>query len=597
MADETENVKKKIRMMDHDRAKYAQAMQSQMLKQQEHITTIKKDNDKLRQDLAAQTGGRYTFGEHEKLASMETDSESLDSKIQFEKLRQTDIEKKLHMARLETMQVRRSMGSVTVTQDNTALIDKQVHVLENRLDQALVKFNEALSFNRDLRQSIDNLREERKVFNNIYKKLEQELHKKKRDMADVIERSNKDYEERDALQLQLDSLRAAAKEDAKKYEEHFQSLEAMMQQYKAQREQQQQQAAAQALQQQKQQLAAENAQSTNNERSGKGKKESQKDQSDANLDATSNNQDNEGDLEDVIEQLKEATGIQDLDVLYHKFLKSEEHNFSMYNFVNELNSEVELLETEIGQLKEQLHSERGDVQRRKMLKDLENELARTEQQHENTVEKTAHLKDTLDVIRSITQEIFTKIGCSAEQTAELLGTTECTEINLLDFLGIIEQRTNEIMYQYNIAADNEMKRRAAGKDEEAKRRRDRRQAERDARIEAGENVPPEDEDEYNDDEEETALVEAGGDGEPTKGKFLGVGPQVATGTIDLPKTVKSMGLPTTNAGEGNDADDLDDDAPISLDDLRARATLNLQNKKDERGGRRRKGDKKAKANN
>jgi hypothetical protein len=121
---ETENVKKRIRMVDQDRAKYAQAAQSQMLKQTDTIATIKKENDKLRQELAAQTGGRYTFGEHERLSSLEQESEALDSKVQFEKLRKADLEKKMHFSRLETMDVRRKMGSVTVTEDNTALIDK-----------------------------------------------------------------------------------------------------------------------------------------------------------------------------------------------------------------------------------------------------------------------------------------------------------------------------------------------------------------------------------------------------------------------------------------------------------------------------------------
>lgn len=589
----TENVKKRIRMVDHDRQKYAQSIQSQMIKQSDTIATIKKENDKLRQELAATTGGRYTFGEHEKLATLEGESETLDSKIQFEKMRKTDIEKKLHMVRMDTMQTRRSMGGVNVTSINTELIDKQVRVLENRLDQALVKFNEALSYNRDLRQQIDNLRGERAVFSDIYDKLEKELHKKKRDMADVIERSNKDYEEKDELMQQLEALQNASKEDSKKYEEHFQALEAMMQQYKAQREQQQQQAAQQALQSPKQNQANEQQQSSYDSR-GKGASSKDKSGHDQALDQTS--QDQEGDLQEVIDQLKEATGIQDLDVLYHKFVKAEEHNFSMYNFVNELNSEVELLEAEIGQLKEQLHAERGDVQRRKMLKDLENELARTEQQHEATVERTAHLKETLDVIRSVTQEIFTKIGCNAEQTAELLGTAECTDVNLLQFLGIIEQRTNEIMFAYNLAAANENKRRAMSQGEEARKRKERRQAEQQARIEAGESVPEEEED-YEDEEAEP--VPEITDGEQPRAKFIGVGPKQGHGEVNTAQIVKQFGVPVTNAGDaGNDADDLDDDLPLSLDELRSRADRNIQRQRDERGGRRggRRGDRDKRGN-
>lgn len=46
--------------------------------------------------------------------------------------------------------------------------------------QALVKFNESLALNKNLRERIDTLRRERVVFDSIYKKLERELHEKKK---------------------------------------------------------------------------------------------------------------------------------------------------------------------------------------------------------------------------------------------------------------------------------------------------------------------------------------------------------------------------------------------------------------------------------
>jgi len=43
-----------------------------------------------------------------------------------------------------------------------------------------VKFNESLAMNKNLRERIDTLRRERVVFDSIYKKLERELHEKKK---------------------------------------------------------------------------------------------------------------------------------------------------------------------------------------------------------------------------------------------------------------------------------------------------------------------------------------------------------------------------------------------------------------------------------
>jgi hypothetical protein len=61
----------------------------------------------------------------------------------------------------------------------------------------------ARSYNKDLREQIDNLRKERVVFDNIYKKLEDALHNKKKQMSQIIEDSNKAYEARDAIQMQI----------------------------------------------------------------------------------------------------------------------------------------------------------------------------------------------------------------------------------------------------------------------------------------------------------------------------------------------------------------------------------------------------------
>ena len=46
-----------------------------------------------------------------------------------------------------------------------------------------MKFNESLAQNKNLRERIDTLRRERVVFDSIYKKLERELHEKKKASA------------------------------------------------------------------------------------------------------------------------------------------------------------------------------------------------------------------------------------------------------------------------------------------------------------------------------------------------------------------------------------------------------------------------------
>ena len=82
---------------------------------------------------------------------------------------------------------RKEMGGNNAPQEQNQAIAKQIKVLEHRLHRALVKFNEAIAANKDLREEIDNLRRERVVFDGIYKKLQHELAEKKKRMAEIIE--------------------------------------------------------------------------------------------------------------------------------------------------------------------------------------------------------------------------------------------------------------------------------------------------------------------------------------------------------------------------------------------------------------------------
>lgn len=104
------------------------------------------------------------------------------------------------------------------TQEKHSQLHKQIKILENRLDKANQKFNEAIAHNKELRESIDSLRRERVIFDNIYRKLEKELHNKRKDMANIIEIANSAYEERDRAQEKLAMLISQAEREKTEYD-------------------------------------------------------------------------------------------------------------------------------------------------------------------------------------------------------------------------------------------------------------------------------------------------------------------------------------------------------------------------------------------
>lgn len=92
---------------------------------------------------------------------------------------------------------KKSLGGVNAGLESQSSLSRQIKILENRLDKANQKFNEAISLNTRLRQEIDSLRRERVVFDQLYKKMERELTRKKNHMAEIIETANAAYEQRD----------------------------------------------------------------------------------------------------------------------------------------------------------------------------------------------------------------------------------------------------------------------------------------------------------------------------------------------------------------------------------------------------------------
>merc|ERR1711977_629516 len=82
----------------------------------------------------------------------------------------------------------------------------------------------AIAANKKLRDEIDTLRRERAVFDDIYRKLENELQQKKKEMANIIEQANAAYEARDSAQAQMAALKQQADKEHAEFEKEWTEL-------------------------------------------------------------------------------------------------------------------------------------------------------------------------------------------------------------------------------------------------------------------------------------------------------------------------------------------------------------------------------------
>ena len=59
-------------------------------------------------------------------------------------------------------------------------------------------------------------------------------------------------------------------------------------------------------------------------------------------------------IEDAFDQIKEATGISSIEEIVTTFIKAEEQNYSLYNYVNMLNTETDSLEESNKEIRENI---------------------------------------------------------------------------------------------------------------------------------------------------------------------------------------------------------------------------------------------------
>jgi len=459
MADKSQSefaqLQREYRHMELNRKSYADESYSVLRKQQATIAKLRKDNEALKQELGMETRHSTLKPNEstEKSARLQEESEKFARQMSDEQKRIEYLDEQISMIKQRTIQQRKTMGGVNAARENQAMVQKQIKILENRLDQALVKFNQALAKNKALREAIDDLRRERVVFDNIYRKLERELHEKKKQMANVIEISNNAYEHRDNYQLEIAAIEQANRKEQDDFEAQMVELGRVLEN---------------ELQVPPPTLLGNGAPGTAKSNGGTaggdpaaadgrgpgGKKSKPKGGGGVSKEKLELQVGEERvqNFEEAFNRIKAATGISAIDELVRMFIKNEDQNFSLFNYVNEQTNEIEKLEEQVQALQDEqakYTQESGDDvnQHKLILLDLESKLATTEANASKYESKCEEYQAVIDSLKKAIASAFTKTQCE-RASSEIFADSSVTEANMLSYLAIIEEQCNTIIKDY-----------------------------------------------------------------------------------------------------------------------------------------------------
>ena len=222
-----QELQKQHKHLDMDRRAYTEDSQLQLKKQQAVIDKLRKDNNTIKCDIAELVRSQcrpVSSSEQDTMHKMQDQSEKYSIAIERELKNIELIEDQISLMKHKCQNQRRSMGGVNASKNNIFMIHKQIGILENRLDKSLIKYNEAIAHNKVLTDDIDNLRRERVVFENIYRKIERELQDRKQKMIEIIETSNQSYEQRDSYQQEIAAIEQANRREQDEFEEQMVEL-------------------------------------------------------------------------------------------------------------------------------------------------------------------------------------------------------------------------------------------------------------------------------------------------------------------------------------------------------------------------------------
>ena len=452
---------------------FAEESHQVLRKQQGNLEKLRADNEALKTEVAMEmraSGRPANLAQQRKdTLKLRDEIERYNDLISQEKRTMQVTSEQVALMKQKILHTRKNMGGVNAARENQAMIQKQIRILENRLDKALVKFNEALAHNKKLRDQIDDLRRERVVFDSIYRKLDKELHDRKKMMANIIELSNLSYESRDNFQMEIAAIEQANRKEQEDFEEQMSTLDSLLDK------------------ELRLEAAAMSKSAGGKTTAAGGKMDESLGDTDADDEERLKKKVNKGawgiakdkaevqvsmervqNFEEAFGKIRAATKITDIEELVRTFIKNEDQNFSLFNYVNEQTNEIEKIEEQIQQLKEEEQKytlESGDDvhQHKQILKDLELKLHNTENTVEKYETKCSETQKTIESLKKGIQTMFTKVECDTES---MLSDSTITEANILQFLGLIEQRCNDILQQYATTQQKERARQQAAMGED-----------------------------------------------------------------------------------------------------------------------------------
>ncbi|KAK1945566.1 Outer dynein arm protein 1 [Phytophthora citrophthora] len=415
---------------------------------------------------------------------------------QKHRLRQLDdhwkkVHEELKELRLKRGESDQRGGGVNAVRTRMADEQRELMKLENRLSACRTRESKMIAYNAELRGRVDELRANRVLSQTVFEKNQRRLRDVQKQMQETFRQSTQIVAERDRILSQANSLSGQNIDEQEAFDQVYQSLASIIKREKESAEAYRKQ----ILEQDPMDLADDFVRGNMKlEDEQQLKKTLQK------LDMTMlEDKQNIASISEKLQEfettfagLQQEMGVDDYHELVDVYCRKEEENFALFRYVQSTNNEVEQLEDEKLALEREIQKLKIDMQdgsanaRKRMVDDLVETRQKILKENAEIERLRAAAAREFQPLARVVDRLYNALGCndvmppvigatttssgggpdnskrtrkqSEDQLAmvarinsmnDLLAAHGITEGNILQFLAIIEQRSNDLIEQFS----------------------------------------------------------------------------------------------------------------------------------------------------
>ncbi|XP_029882403.1 coiled-coil domain-containing protein 63 [Aquila chrysaetos chrysaetos] len=434
---EIRRLQKQFRIAVQKRKSYGANMKQQMQAQEKEIESLTQEHKEVSLTLSQITSLRNAMLDDRNCMELQCLLQTkyqYDSLIRDRKALLADLDNQI--LELEKKIVRQNQIAVKVKQANCSKrLQKQIETLEMRLNNVTVHFDTILTRNNKLREEIENLRIQKAILDNFYLKLHKKLDQQRRRMNTAVEQTAQAYEQRMEALARISAMNERHSKDTVQYNVELQEQERVLDQETKL----------------KTFVLAKFTDRSELEEEAKKKKA---------LKVAQRAKRSQGESfesqEVAYKRLLELAEDGDIDRLVNGFIEKEEKNFACFSYATELNNEMEKMQRRIKDLQNEIMAlmmDQEDAENSSLhvLKELEEKLMETTEEANRYEDKCKESSKILGQLKTDMEVLFKEINCDATKIMKQLGENgQITDLNLMQFFGLVEKKTNELLLMESI---------------------------------------------------------------------------------------------------------------------------------------------------